>query len=352
MNEHTILITGGAGCLGSYIISHLLSTFPNSSIHSLDIASNGWSKHPRATYHTGDVLSASAVSSLLSAINPSVIIHTASPPAHGTKALERNTFRVNVEGTKNLLDCALANRFVQAFVYTSSISAMEGTSFHNATELQPLRNTRSRGPLYAKSKALAERMVRDYNGLRRGFRTVALRMVHLYGVGEKQFTGNVLNKLKTGEQKYQIGKNDCLYDAISAPNAARAHILAAEALVAGREGVDGEAFLITDGRPTTFWDLQKMVLMEAGDRTTPDEIWIIPAWAALASATLTEWLYWLFTVGTAEPQVWRRWILSLCCLPLTFDIRKARDVLGFEPVDDRAEVIRDMVAWAYREKIA
>ena len=194
-------------------------------------------------------------------------------------------------------------------------------------------------------------MVREYNSPSRDFRTACLRMVHLYGAGDRLYLVHTLNKPKTGEQKFQVGKNEYSYDVISASNAARAHLLTANALLARQEGVEGEAFTITDGRPLTFWDLQWLFLKQAGDPTKPDDVWIIPRWAILISARTMEWAYWLFTAGTKHPLGFRVWLVSYACYPKTFSIEKARRVLGYDPVDDRAEVIEEAVAWAYKEKL-
>ncbi|CAL8582395.1 hypothetical protein XPA_008061 [Xanthoria parietina] len=63
----------------------------------------------------------SDVESVLNKVRPQVIIHTASPiaMASNNSALY---YAVNVDGTRNLLECARDLKTVNAFVYTSSAS--------------------------------------------------------------------------------------------------------------------------------------------------------------------------------------------------------------------------------------
>lgn len=349
MSKRSALVTGGSGCLGYHIVQRLLADPSFKSVHVLDIKIRNWSRHAGAVYHEGDLLSHETVSALLAEIKPTVILHAASPPAFGTKEAERRMFITNVAGTKNLLDRAVESGRVQAFLYTSSVNSLQGYTFNRATEDHPIRTADSTGDVYGKSKAIADEMVRAYNNPQRGFRTACLRMCQLYGVGDIYLVKGVLNKLNTGELKYQIGDNTCLYDFISAPNAANAHVLSANALLDRREQVDGEAFFITDGRPITYWDWERSVLAAAGYKTAANEIYVIPQWFALGLATIIEWVYWIFTFGTKEPATWRRWIIQAICTTRTFSIQKISERVGFTPQDNRAEVIRDAVAWAYRE---
>ena len=161
MSRGCILVTGGCGCLGSHVIEQLLNDALFTSVHALDVNihhKGHWSRKAKVVYHEGDVLSHQTVAALLSELKPVAIIHTASPPSVGTKGVERRMFDTNVIGTKMLLDQAEVNE-CRAFVYTSSVGVLEGTSFDAVDESHPILTGESRGSLYGRSKAIADQMV-------------------------------------------------------------------------------------------------------------------------------------------------------------------------------------------------
>ena len=154
------LVVGGCGCLGYHVVQRLLNDPTFASVHVLDIrihSERHWSRQAGAIYHQVDILSKETVSPLLSQLNPLVVVHTASPPSVGTKEAERRMFNTNVAGTRNLLQSE-AKTQCRAFVYTSSVGVLDGTSFNFASEDHPIKTMRSWGSLYGKSKALAEQM--------------------------------------------------------------------------------------------------------------------------------------------------------------------------------------------------
>ena len=159
--------------------------------------------------------------------------------------------------------------------------------------------------------------------------------------------------LRQGRQYVQIGDNASLFDAVSATNAAAAHVLAARVLLTGTAGpagqrVDGEAFFITDGTPMPFWDFQRKIWATAGDRTPLDQVKIVPAWFVLALASTVEWLFWIFTLGRKRPRTFRRHFIEYTCMSRTYSIEKPRERLGYVPARDMDENIEKGVKWALR----
>lgn len=70
----------------------------------------------------------------------------------------------------------------------------------------------------------------------------------------------------------------------------------------------------------------------------------------LSLAGTVEWLYWAFTLGLKRPHVLKRYIMEYTYRSRTYSIQKARERLGYEPVDDRDEQIQRGVEWAIRTK--
>ena len=336
--------------MGYHIVNAFIQDSTWSSIHvmSRNPSSN---QVEGAHYHSGSLTSLEQLRSRLAEIQPSLIIHAASPHAAGNASGGRRFEEINVKGTQNLLKAAIASDPVRALIYTSSVEVIEGESHSFVTEEARMFTIASQGDYYAKTKAIADQAVLDanYTG---GLRTLCLRLAVVYGDHDSQLIPISVRALQEGRQRWQIGDNQNLFDAVSVTNAARSHILAAKALLRRPKDrnnkVDGEAFFITDGNSVPFWTLERQIWSAAGDRTAPEEVTVVSAWFMLALASAVEWLYWVFTLGLIRPKVLRRQVLARTCHPRTYSIRKARERLGYEPVDDRDEQIQRGVERALR----
>lgn len=349
MSEKTVLVVGGCGFLGYHIVNAFVKDSTWSSIHvmSRDPSRN---QVERAHYHSGSLTSLEQLRSVLAEVQPSFIIHTASPAATG-HAGNGYFYEITVKGTQNLLRAAIENNHVKWLIYTSTVEVMEGSSHSFITEDAQMCTTTSRAEYYAKTKAMADRAVLDANG-KRGLRTLCLRLPGAYGERDNQAIPGSLGVLQRGQTRYQIGDNKSLFDWVSAGNVGRAHLLAAQALLRQPEHdgqkVDGEAFFITDGNSIPFWTFQRLIWYAAGDRTAPEEVTVVPAWFMLILATAVEWLYWVFTMGLKRPKVLRRQFMIYASCPRTYSIKKARERLGYKPLDDRDEQIQRGLEWTRR----
>ena len=354
MAPGVVLVTGGCGFVGFHVVKALRDDkiWPEVHVVSRNPSRN---RQEEVTYHAGDVTSPEQIQKLLAEIQPSTIIHTASPVSAGNAANERTFMDVNLKGTQNLLKCAAASPHVSAFIYTSSSSVLAGSSFHNADENAPLITKTTRGVnYYSKSKALADQYVLDANG-KCGVGTVCLRIASVYGERDNQMIPGTLAVLRQGHQKNQIGDNKNLFDVVSAENVAQAHLLAAKAMsspsILPKSNIAGEAFLITEDDPLPFWDFERKIWAAAGDNTPLSDVRVIPAWFMLALASLVEWGYWIFTFGRKRPETLRRHNMEYASMERTYCIDKAKERLGYRPdASRRDEHIKRGVEWAMRKE--
>lgn len=122
--QNKILITGGTGFLGAYIIKELLSQGfevralkrPSTNLPhfiSLDILQ-------KAEWVEGDILDPGSLADAMNGI--STVIHSAAMVSFSNKD-KNKLFQVNIEGTKNVVNVAL-EQGVQRFVYISSVAAI------------------------------------------------------------------------------------------------------------------------------------------------------------------------------------------------------------------------------------
>lgn len=356
MSDIPVLVIGGCGFIGYHVVKALLAEkSPSFSVHVMSRNINK-NQLPKAEYHTGDFTSEKDVTSVLEAVQPVIIFHVASPVPAGNTSSDQFYFDTNVEGTKTLLRVAAECKSVKAFVYTSSSGVLLGDSYDNGDETWPIKTAKTRNSnAYATSKAIADQLVQDHNG--KPFLTTCLRVCAVYGERDSQIIPAMMKMMKEGKHRIQIGDNTAKSDRTSGENAALAHLLAAKALLAkindptaDRRKVDGEAFFITDGRPMPTWDFCRLVWKAAGDHTPPEQIKVIPAWFILNLATLTEWVYWIFTLGYKKPTTFRRALIETTCVERTFSIEKARERLGYKPMENMEDAIKRGVLYVRQQE--
>jgi sterol-4alpha-carboxylate 3-dehydrogenase (decarboxylating) len=239
-----VLVTGGCGFLGSNIVRGLLREPTCTSISVL-------SRNPTinlqkgASYHACDVSNLSRLQDLFNDLNPTTVMHVASPRL---EASDKELYQANIVGTKNLLKCATECAATKVFVYTSSDSAsapMKGDIMMTEDNLE-MYNEHTLGiVMYQKSKGTADILTIAANSVK--LRTTSLRVPGLYGEDDTNFIRATLEQLKKGQHKFQVGDNKTIRDYLYIDSCVLAHILAAKALLEGKEGVAGEGFLISDG---------------------------------------------------------------------------------------------------------
>ncbi|KAJ6262515.1 hypothetical protein Dda_3325 [Drechslerella dactyloides] len=337
------LIIGGCGFLGTAITHALLAKHPSCKITAADIRSpSAKPSHPNITYATVDITDISSITALVAQTRPTVVFHTASP-VHG---LGREIyFKVNVDGTRNVVDaCAAAG--VKVLVYTSSAGVVyDGSALVNVDERLPFPAIPY--DAYNESKAIGETTALDANG-RDGMLTTALRPAGIFGPGDRQLVPGFITVVKNNQTRFQLGDNTNMFDFTYIDNLAVAHLLAASVLlhqhattgatvdesVDQRRHMDGTAMFITNGQPVYFWDFAKAIWCHYGVYNAGSVV--LPATLAYGVATLAEGVSWLLG---REPG-FTRFRVKFSCSHRYFDIRKAKELLGYEAEISLSEGLR------------
>jgi 2-alkyl-3-oxoalkanoate reductase len=308
------LVTGGGGFLGGAIVRRLIAR--GASVRSL--ARGDYPELSRLGVECvrGDLADADAVKRAVEGCD--VVFHVAAKA--GIWGDFNEYFQANVIGTRHVLaGCRAAG--VARLIHTSSPSVVfNGYDMENVDESVPYPDHHD-AP-YPTTKATAEREVLAANS--RELAVVALRPHLIWGPGDNHLVPRIIARARSGRLR-RIGNAPKRIDSTYIDNAADAHILAADRLMAGGP-VAGKAYFISNGEPMPVWDLVNGILDAAG---LPPVVKSVPTWAAIAAGAACEGVFKTFRL-TAEPPM-TRFVARELATSHWFDLSAARRDLGYEP---------------------
>ncbi|XP_078613545.1 3 beta-hydroxysteroid dehydrogenase type 7-like isoform X1 [Branchiostoma floridae x Branchiostoma japonicum] len=190
----TYVVTGGCGFLGSRIVDMLADREKN--ISEIRVVDTNLRSRPSTADRAGvevslihgDVTDMAQMTEACAGAD--VIIHTASLIDVLGLVSDATLWHVNVKGTENLLRCCV-NEDIPSFVYTSSMEVVgpnrRGDPLVYGDESTPYDSSCLALP-YGRTKAAAEAMVLQWNGLKtnggKTLHTCSLRPGGIYGDGE------------------------------------------------------------------------------------------------------------------------------------------------------------------------
>jgi sterol-4alpha-carboxylate 3-dehydrogenase (decarboxylating) len=150
----TVLITGGCGFLGHHIVKLLLDSYScKIAVVDLRTLSNRPSGSESVKYFDCDVTNTPTLLKIFEEVKPDVVIHTASPNGNDNKASYPIYYKVNVDGTKAIIEaCQQTN--VKALVYTCSASIISDNQgdIINADERWPVLRGKAQPDYYSETK--------------------------------------------------------------------------------------------------------------------------------------------------------------------------------------------------------
>jgi sterol-4alpha-carboxylate 3-dehydrogenase (decarboxylating) len=355
----SVLVVGGCGFQGHNIVAAILEAEPNCKVYTFDINTSRTSRrHAAATYITGDIGDKTAVNAAFDQMNPPprVIFHTACPPSMDLNAALH--WRVNVEGTQNILAAADRVGSVHAFVLASTASVgYDGVAELKQVKELPVLDASKQSRGYSRSKGVAEKEVIAANRKNSsGMLTCAIRQCTTFGPDDPVFFQTIVDVVQKGQAKYRFGKGENLFDFIYVANASHAHMLAAKALLKAHgaaplpatERVEGEVFNVTNGESIPFWDLTIKTSNLMGQPLSHDEVVSMPKSLGLFIGFIAEWSTWLFSFGKKTSKV------SVAAVKYTFlehtmNMDKAKTRLHYTPKFTLQEGIERTVDW-YKNK--
>jgi len=163
-----ILVTGGAGFIGSNFIHYMLKKYPESKIVNFDVLTyagnlkslNDVENNANYNFVQGDICDEELVNKTIIEYNIDLIVHFAAE-SHVDRSVRDSAdfIRTNVEGTRVLLDVALKNNRIR--FHHISTDEVFGTLKINDEPFNELTSYDPRSP-YSASKASSDHLVRAY----------------------------------------------------------------------------------------------------------------------------------------------------------------------------------------------
>jgi nucleoside-diphosphate-sugar epimerase len=189
-------------------------------------------------------------------MRPEVVFHLAGRvhKADHEHGAEEEHVRVTVEGTRSLLNAAVAAG-AESFVFFSTCAVMpEGTASELDETVEPKPTS-----AYGRAKLEAEGLVLSMNGTN-GMRTVCLRLPLVYGIGHK---GNLPRMIKMIERGIfpPLPESEGGRSLVHVDDVVDAALLVAEA-----EAAAGKVYLVAEPRAYSSREIYDLVLKSLGRR--------------------------------------------------------------------------------------
>lgn len=311
------LVTGCSGFLGQEMCRALLNE--GYDVYGIDICD---CPIKEVKFQKADLQDRDSLFKLFEGID--TVFHVAAAPYKCSYDL---IWRVNVGGTKNVIDACIKNN-VSRLIHTSSCSVVfQGNEVVDGTEDMPYtKKSFWYSDVYGQSKAEAERLVLISNG-QNGLKTVAIRPHNIYGPGDRLFMPQVAAKAKMLVFGMGNGKN--LFSTTHSTNCVHGHILAAKSLEKKPDVVCGQAYNINDGEVGNFWDRTFQIGSEIAEipKEKFGKIWI-PKPVGLTIA----WIGEIISKITGRESNINWTAMVLMTTTRTYSIKKAEKDLGYKPV--------------------
>ncbi|MGC6422233.1 MAG: NAD-dependent epimerase/dehydratase family protein [Flavobacteriaceae bacterium] len=232
LEKSNVLVIGGAGFIGSFVVSELLKHPVNKVVVYDNFARGNASylteqlKDSRCSIFPfgGDIREIDILNTAMEGMD--YVISLAAMWLLHCKDYPRTAFDVNIAGTFNILEACVKNK-IKKLIWSSSASVYGDAVELPMTEAHPFNNKN----FYGASKIAGEAMCTAFND-RYGLSVIGLRYMNVYGPHQDQtaaYTGVVpimLNKIEANEAPTINGDGSQAYDFIYVEDVARSNVQA------------------------------------------------------------------------------------------------------------------------------
>lgn len=227
-----ILVIGGAGFIGGFVVRELLKTdvgeviiYDNFSRGKLANIQDCLLDSRCCVFpYGGDIRETDVLDKAFEGVD--YVFHLAAMWLLHCKDFPRTAFEVNVAGTFNVLEACVKHK-VKKLIYSSSASVYGDAVAVPMTEEHPFNNKN----FYGSTKISGEAMCTAFYD-RYGLQVIGLRYMNVYGPGQDQhavYSGVIpimLNKIDANEAPTINGDGSQAYDFIYVEDVARANLCA------------------------------------------------------------------------------------------------------------------------------
>jgi UDP-glucose 4-epimerase len=315
LNGSRILITGGAGFIGSQIADQLIAHEGAGEIILLDNLLRGSRRNVEAVLGSGkarlvegDIRDRALLDQVFAGVD--YVFHMAALRITRCAENPREALEVMYDGAFNVVEACVRHK-VKKLVAASSASIYGTADSFPTREEHHSYNNRT---LYGAAKAANELMYRAFNDMY-GLPYAAMRYFNVYGPRmdtEGKYTEVLIrwyNLIKKGEAPLIYGEGEATMDFVDVEDVARANVLAM------KTSVSDEVFNVASQRETSLRQLCLALLATMGSRLEPRHV-PLPA-------------------ERKAVEVRRR----------LADMSKARELLGFEARIGLEEGLSRLVRW-------
>ena len=321
-----VLVTGGTGFTGSHLVRRLIEN--GQQVRVLDNQPGLFHDHLKELGAEITIASVTDKDAVFRVTDGCEIVHHTAAAFRKLNVPDQHYWDVNVGGTRNV--CEACEKFgVRRLVYCSTQGVHGDIKTKQGSEESPI----APADYYQETKYNGEEVVQEF--VKKGLDACIIRPTAIYGPGDPgRFL--ILFKLVQKGTFLMFGDGKTHYHPVHIENLVDAFELAAE-----KEGVTGEAFVIGDDRSFELNELVHAVA-EAMGKTV--KVRYLPFKPLRAAAVVCEAV--CKPLKITPPLFPRRvdWFKQ----NRSFDIGKARRLLGYEPRVDLKTGLKQTGDW-YRE---
>jgi len=177
-------------------------------------------------------------------------------------------------------------------------------------------------------------------------KTAILRPSDIYGPADPYHMNALIGMAKTGFY-VRLGNGKSKTQHIFVGNMAFAHVKLLSEILKGNKKPLGQAYLMTDSKGRNFFKFFDQIVIKAGYKFWPKNLWI-PRGIAYGMGALSEFFVFLLRpIKRFNPGL-SRFAVNYTCTDFTFNSKRAENDFGFKPKYSEEESI-ELTAAYYRK---